>query len=128
MLAEAVLWELRAHFTQRVDGLVSHDRLLHGAERLEQRQQQMPVGRSAHEGHKVAELLCLRQQHLVLVVGVLGQERDELAARALLAERQRDGREAAYAVQPPHRLLALEFITARAGSGTRQRVVLLEPC
>lgn len=112
VLGQAVLRQLAAHFAQRLDGPVAHHRLLHGAQGLEQGQQQVSVGRAAHVGHELAQLLRRGQQHLVLVIGVLHQERDELRARALLPQGQGNGGQPGDAVQPPHRLIALQLISA----------------
>ncbi len=121
VLAEAGLWQLRADFAEGLDGLVADHRLLHGAEAFEERQQEMAERWAAHKRHESAELLRLRQQHLVVIVRVLGQEGDELAARSLLAERQRDGRQARDAVQPAERLLALQLLSAGVGRAREGR-------
>lgn len=66
-------------------------RLLNGGERLQGLQEaERPVG-ATNVRHQIAELLGERQQHLVVVIDGLGEERHELLARALIAEGFRDG-------------------------------------
>jgi hypothetical protein len=49
---------------------------------------------ASHVGHKASYLLGLREKHLVLIVDVAAEERDELCASAVLAQREGDGAKA----------------------------------
>ena len=48
--------------------LLAHDRLLHGCERLERREQRNSMLTATHKFDKVAELLGECKEHFVLVV------------------------------------------------------------
>ena len=104
------LGQLLADLAQRLGRPVAHDRLLDRRERLQRRQQRRRVRRAADERHEVAELLGHGQQDLVLVVAVLGEEGDELVARALLAEGEGDGGEALDRVEAADGVLVLQLV------------------
>ncbi len=116
VLHHALLRQLRADLGQRLDRLLAHHGLLHAAQRLQRRQQRVRVGRPADVRHKAAQLLRHGQQHLVLVVVAVGQERDELLARALLAQRQRNRGQALDRVEPQRHVLVLQLVSAPRGA------------
>jgi hypothetical protein len=98
-----------ANLAERDDSSVADHSLLHRGHGLQRRQQAVRVRRAAHVGHKVAQLLRDSLQHLVLVVFALLQKRDQLLARPLLAQRQRDSLQPTHAVQ-----LHLHVVVLRA--------------
>ena len=114
VLRDARVGQRLGDLAERLDGAVAHDRLLDLAQVFERRQQVVRVRGAADVGHKLAELLGHRQQHLVLVIVGLCQERDELRARPLLAQRERDRAQALDRVQAPNRLIVLELVAAPA--------------
>jgi hypothetical protein len=102
-------------FAERLHSCIPDNRLLHRAYRLQRRQQRVRMRRAADIRHKVAELLRDGLQHLVLIVLTVRQKRDELLARALLAQSQGDGLQTTDAVQ-----LQLHVVVLRAREKARQ--------
>lgn len=64
-----------------------------------------------------AQLLRLGKQDLILIVGALPQERDQLAACALLAQGQGNCAQSGDGVQSANGLIALQLIAAQREEG-----------
>ena len=74
-------------FVQCRHGALAHGGLLYTRERNERLNEDDGVVSTADEGSECAELLCHNKQHLVVVVEAIRNERNELEARTLRAER-----------------------------------------
>lgn len=91
MLLYAVVGQLLADFAQRLHCLVPDNRLLNLGQLLQRLQQRVGEVGPSHVGHKLAQLLCHGQQHLILIVVVLHQEGQQLRAGTFLPEGQGNG-------------------------------------
>ena len=79
--------------------LIADDGLLDGGEGLERRQEAVDKLSASDEGRERAQLLGEGQQHLVLVVDGVGQERDQLGPGTLDSQGHSDGRQLLDGVQ-----------------------------
>lgn len=110
MIDEVVFSDLRADPAETLDGLVSDAGLLDGAESLERLKKDGGVFDASDVGDEDSELLGHGQEDFVVVVVVLGEERNELLPGPLFSEGSGDRGEAADRVQPQLDVLVLELV------------------
>eukprot|EP00882_Tetradesmus_deserticola_P019651 GHRQ01021172.1.p2 GENE.GHRQ01021172.1~~GHRQ01021172.1.p2 ORF type:complete len:102 (+),score=11.70 GHRQ01021172.1:130-435(+) len=99
MLPYAAVGQLLSHFAQGLYCLVPDYCFLHLGQLLKWLQQRVPERWASHVGHKLAQLLSHGQQNLILIVVVFNEERQQLAPRPLLAQRQSNRAQALDRVQ-----------------------------